>query len=121
MFWRIRQGNTISLSCFNLNLTAITNAIMTSRRCYSQFNSIMIRRYEVAMIKKTQQFFEVLEELEQEVVAVVHRLMKSRLLMEAIVNGLPFTKETIKSPEILNYVIAITHSIPWKKSQMNVN
>ena len=77
----------------------------------SQVFSIMKRRYEVAKIKKTKQYFEELEELEQEVVAVVHRLMKSRLLMEAIVNGLPFTKETIKSPEILNYVIAKTHSI----------
>jgi uncharacterized protein YpbB len=77
----------------------------------AQVYSIMKRRYEVAKIKKTKQYFEELEELEQEVVAVVHRLMKGRLLMEAIVNGLPFTKETIKSPEILNYVIAKTHSI----------
>lgn len=77
----------------------------------AQVYSIMKRRYEVAKIKKTKQYFEELEELEQEVVAVVHRLMKGRLLMEAIVNEKPFTKETIKSPEILNYVIAKTQSI----------
>lgn len=77
----------------------------------AQVYSIMKRRYELARIKKTKQYSDELEELEQEVVAVVHRLMKGRLLMEAIVNEKPFTKETIRSPEILNYVIAKTHSI----------
>ena len=37
--------------------------------------------------------------------------MKSRLLMEAVVNQKPFTKETVKSAEITNYVIAKSHSI----------
>nr|WP_294858885.1 helix-turn-helix domain-containing protein [uncultured Fluviicola sp.] len=77
----------------------------------SQVYSIMKRRYELAKIKKTKSYSEELEELEQEVVAVVHRLMKGRLLMEAIVNGKPFTKETVKSVEITNYVIAKGHSI----------
>ena len=77
----------------------------------SQVYSIMKRRYEVAKIKKTKGYFEELEELEQEVVAVVHRLMKGRLLMEAVVNQKPFTKETVRSTEITNYVIAKSHSI----------
>jgi len=77
----------------------------------AQVYSIMKRRYELAKIKKTKQYMEELEELEQEVVAVVHRLMKGRLLMEAILNEKPFTKETVKSAEITNYVIAKGHSI----------
>ncbi|TSJ41501.1 helix-turn-helix domain-containing protein [Fluviicola chungangensis] len=77
----------------------------------AQVYSIMKRRYEVAKIKKTKSYFEELEELEQEVIAVVHRLMKGRLLIEAIVNQKPFTKETVKSAEITNYVIAKSHSI----------
>ncbi|WP_341908299.1 helix-turn-helix domain-containing protein [Fluviicola taffensis] len=77
----------------------------------AQVYSIMKRRYELAKIKKTKSYSEELEELEQEVVAVVHRLMKGRLLMEAILNGKPFTKETVKSAEITNYVIAKGHSI----------
>ena len=77
----------------------------------SQVYSIMKRRYEVAKIKKTKGYFEELEELEQEVVAVVHRLMKGRLLMEAVINQKPFTKETVRSTEVTNYVIAKTHSI----------
>jgi uncharacterized protein YpbB len=77
----------------------------------AQVYSIMKRRYELAKLKKTKQYAEELEELEQEVVAVVHRLMKGRLLMEAILNGKPFTKETVKSAEITNYVIAKGHSI----------
>jgi uncharacterized protein YpbB len=77
----------------------------------AQVYSIMKRRYELAKIKKTKSYSEELEELEQEVVAVVHRLMKGRLLMEAILNEKPFTKETVKSVEITNYVIAKGHSI----------
>jgi uncharacterized protein YpbB len=77
----------------------------------AQVYSIMKRRYELAKIKKTKQYSEELEEVEQEVVAVVHRLMKGRLLMEAILNEKPFTKETVKSAEITNYVIAKGHSI----------
>lgn len=77
----------------------------------AQVYSIMKRRYEVAKIKKNKTYFEELEELEQEVVAVVHRLMKGRLLMEAVVNQKPFTKETVRSVEITNYVIAKSHSI----------
>ncbi|AEA42856.1 helix-turn-helix domain-containing protein [Fluviicola taffensis] len=77
----------------------------------AQVYSIMKRRYELAKIKKTKSYSEELEEVEQEVIAVVHRLMKVRLLMEAILNGKPFTKETVKSAEITNYVIAKGHSI----------
>lgn len=77
----------------------------------AQVYSIIKRRYELSRIKKTKQYSDELEELEQEVVAVVHRLMKGRLLMEAIVNEKPFTKETIKSSELINYVISKTHSI----------
>lgn len=77
----------------------------------AQVYSIMKRRYELTKIKKTKNYLEELEELEQEVVAVVHRLMKGRLLMEAILNQKPFTKETIKSAEITNYVLAKSHSI----------
>lgn len=77
----------------------------------AQVYSIMKRRYELAKIKKTKSYSEELEELEQEVVAIVHRLMKGRLLMEAILNQKPFTKETIRSAEITNYVLAKSHSI----------
>lgn len=77
----------------------------------AQVYSIMKRRYELAKIKKTKSYLEELEEVEQEVVAVVHRLMKGRLLMEAIVNQKPFTKETVRSAEVTNYVIAKSHSI----------
>lgn len=76
-----------------------------------QVYSIMKRRYEVSKIKKTKSYHDELEELEQEVVSVVHRLMKARLLMEAVVNQKPFTKETIKAPELTNYVIAKSQSI----------
>ncbi|MNU52196.1 ATP-dependent RecD-like DNA helicase [compost metagenome] len=77
----------------------------------AQVYSIMKRRYELSKVKKTKSYNDELEELEQEVVAVVHRLMKARLLMEAVVNQKPFTKETIKAPELTNYVIAKSHSI----------
>ncbi|MDR0801090.1 helix-turn-helix domain-containing protein [Fluviicola sp.] len=77
----------------------------------AQVYSIMKRRYELSKIKKTKQYSDELEELEQEVVAVVHRLIKARLLMETVVNQKPFTKETIKTPELINYVIAKSHSI----------
>lgn len=77
----------------------------------SQVYSIMKRRYELSKIKKTKSYHDELEELEQEVVGVVHRLMKARLLMEAVVNQKPFTKETIKAPELTNYVIAKSQSI----------
>ncbi len=77
----------------------------------AQVYSIMKRRYELSKIKKTKQYNDELEELEQEVVAVVHRLMKARLLMEAVANQKPFTKETIKAPELTNYVIAKSQSI----------
>lgn len=77
----------------------------------AQVYSIMKRRYELSKIKKTKQYNDELEELEQEVVAVVHRLMKARLLMEAVANQKPFTKETIKAPELTNYVIAKGQSI----------
>lgn len=77
----------------------------------AQVYSIMKRRYELSKIKKTKQYSDELEEIEQEVVAVVHRLMKARLLMEAVVNQKPFTKETIKAPELVNYVTAKMNSI----------
>lgn len=77
----------------------------------AQVYSIMKRRYEVSKIKKTKSYHDELEELEQEVVSVVHRLMKARLLMEAVANQKPFTKETIKAPELTNYVIAKSQSI----------
>ncbi len=77
----------------------------------AQVYSIMKRRYELSKIKKTKSYHDELEELEQEVVGVVHRLMKARLLMEAVVNQKPFTKETIKAPELTNYVIAKGQSI----------
>ncbi len=77
----------------------------------AQVYSIMKRRYELSKIKKTKSYHDELEELEQEVVSVVHRLMKARLLMEAVVNQKPFTKETIKAPELTNYVIAKGQSI----------
>ncbi|WP_300660683.1 helix-turn-helix domain-containing protein [Fluviicola sp.] len=77
----------------------------------AQVYSIMKRRYELSKIKKTKSYHDELEELEQEVVGVVHRLMKARLLMEAVANQKPFTKETIKAPELTNYVIAKSHSI----------
>lgn len=77
----------------------------------AQVYSIMKRRYEVSKIKKTKSYHDELEELEQEVVGVVHRLMKARLLMEAVANQKPFTKETIKAPELTNYVIAKSQSI----------
>lgn len=77
----------------------------------AQVYSIMKRRYELSKIKKTKQYAEELEELEQEVVAVVHRLMKARLLMEAVINQKPFTKDTIKAPELTNYVLSKGQSI----------
>ncbi|WP_343606733.1 helix-turn-helix domain-containing protein [Fluviicola sp.] len=82
----------------------------------AQVYSIMKRRYELSKIKKTKQYAEELEELEQEVVTVVHRLMKARLLMEAVVNQKPFTKDTIKAPELTNYVLSKAQSIQQELS-----
>lgn len=77
----------------------------------AQVYSLMKRRYELSKIKKTKNYLEELEELEQEVVAVVHRLMKSKSLLKAIVDQKPFTKESMKSGEFGNYLSTKTSRI----------
>jgi uncharacterized protein YpbB len=72
----------------------------------AQVYRIIKRRMELSKLKRTTKYAEELEELEIEVVEIVHRLIKMRLLVEAIVAGRTFTKECLKTPELTHYLIA---------------
>lgn len=85
----------------------------------AQVYSIMKRRHELARIKRTTTYVEELEELETEVVEIVRGLMKVRYLVEAVVAGRNFDKETLKTPEYMNYVIAKSAKIKQELRQEN--
>lgn len=72
----------------------------------AQVYTLMKRRMELSKIKRTDQYAKEIEELETEVVDIVRRLIKIRLLVEAVVSGVSFTKEQLKTPELSNYLIA---------------
>lgn len=83
----------------------------------AQVYALMKRRAELALIKKTKQYLEELEELEVLIIDKVFELKKVRLLMEAIVSGRPLTKEQLRNEEIQNYVIAKTARIQQELRQ----
>jgi hypothetical protein len=70
------------------------------------YYSMLKRMAELQRIKKTKQYVEELEELEQQAFDTIMRLKKARLLVEAITAGREITKEAIWSEELNNYKIA---------------
>jgi len=58
---------------------------------------------EVKRLKKAKQFFEELSELEEMQTAAVIRLMRAKLLIEAVMEEKPIQKENLTSYEIQNY------------------
>jgi hypothetical protein len=72
----------------------------------AQVYSIMKRRIELAKIKRTKEYMEELEELQEMIIGCVLQLKKSKLLMEAIIAGSEINRDTIRTAEIQNYKIA---------------
>jgi hypothetical protein len=58
---------------------------------------------EVKRQRKAKGFYEALAEMEEMQTAAVIRLMKSKLLMEIVLEGKPISRENIVSPEIQSY------------------
>jgi len=61
---------------------------------------------ELGRVKKTKQYAEELEELDELLTEAILKMKRSRILMEAILNGREITKESIFNQEIRNYKIA---------------
>jgi uncharacterized protein YpbB len=61
---------------------------------------------ELGRVKKTKQYAEELEELDELMTEAILKMKKARILMEAIMNGREITKETLFNDEIRNYKIA---------------
>lgn len=75
------------------------------------FTSTLKRIAELNLIKKTKQYVEELEELEQLAFDTIMRLKKARLLTEAVAAGKEITKETIWSDELQQYKLSKIASI----------
>ena len=84
-----------------------------------QVYSIMKRRAEIALTKRTVQYQEELQALEDELVTIVRGLMKVRYLAESVIAGENFTKEALKTPEYLNYTLAKAAVIKQELRQSN--
>lgn len=76
-----------------------------------QVYSLLKRRIELSKIKRTKEYQEEIEVLQDLVIEIVLRLKKVRLLVESIVAGREITKETIRNDEVNNYKIAKIASI----------
>lgn len=72
----------------------------------TQVYAVLKRKIELAKIKRTKDYQDEIDELLNLLITVVLRLKKVRLLVEAVCNGREINKETIKTAEITNYVIA---------------
>lgn len=72
----------------------------------TQVYAVLKRKIELTKIKRTKDYQDEIEELLNLLITVVLRLKKVRLLVEAVCNGSEINKETVKTAEITNYVIA---------------
>lgn len=61
---------------------------------------------ELGRVKKTKQYAEELEELDELLTEAILKMKRSRILMEAILSGREITKEAMFNEEIRNYKIA---------------
>lgn len=61
---------------------------------------------ELSRVKKTKQYAEELEELDELLTSAIMKLKKARLLIEAVLAGREITKEVVWNEEIKNYKIA---------------
>jgi uncharacterized protein YpbB len=61
---------------------------------------------ELSRVRKTKQYVEELEELDELLTAAILKLKKARILMEAVLSGREITKELMWNEEIKNYKIA---------------
>jgi uncharacterized protein YpbB len=61
---------------------------------------------ELSRVRKTKQYAEELEELDELLTAAILKLKKARLLIEAVLAGREITKEVVWNEEIKNYKIA---------------
>jgi uncharacterized protein YpbB len=72
----------------------------------TQVYAVLKRKIELAKIKRTKDYQEEIDELLNLLITVVLRLKKVRLLVDAVCTGREINKETVKTAEITNYVIA---------------
>jgi hypothetical protein len=72
---------------------------------------------EMNRIKKTKQFVEELEELDQLQTDAILNLKRARILIENIVAGKEITKETIWSPEIMSYKKGLANRVKQEFQQ----
>jgi hypothetical protein len=70
------------------------------------YYSLLKRMAELQLIKKTKQYVDELEELEQQTLEVILRLKKVRLLVEAVTAGRELNKETVWNEELKHYKLA---------------
>lgn len=70
------------------------------------YYSLLKRIAELQLIKKTKQYADELEELEQQTLEVILRLKKVRLLVEAVTAGRELTKDTVWNEELKHYKLA---------------
>jgi uncharacterized protein YpbB len=66
---------------------------------------------ELSRVRKTKQYVEELEELDELLTAAILKLKKGRILIEAVLSGREITKELMWNEEIKNYKIAKLASI----------
>jgi uncharacterized protein YpbB len=70
------------------------------------YYSLLKRMAELQLIKKTKQYVDELEELEQQTLEVILRLKKVRLLVEAVTAGRELNKEAVWNEELKHYKLA---------------
>lgn len=101
----------VAFSKDQLDLTFVHDRVQAAYQYFFKpldgvFYSTLKRMAELQLIKKTKQYIEELEELEQQAFNVIMRLKKARLLTEAVAAGREITKETIWSEELQHYKLA---------------
>lgn len=72
------------------------------------YYSVLKRIAELQLIKKTKQYTEELEELEQLTLETILQLKKARLVAETVANGKELSKELLQTAELQHYRIAKT-------------
>lgn len=72
---------------------------------------------ELFRIKKTKQYAEELEELDELLTAAILKLKKARILIESIAGGREITKEVVWNTELKNYKVAKLAAIQQEQRQ----
>ncbi len=85
----------------------------------AQVYSVLKRRFELARIKKTKQYSDELETLQDNLVLLIQQLKKCRNMLACVASGKNITKESVKSADITNYLIAKSHSIQQELRNTN--